>query len=72
MEETKQVQETRDGIVNCASLNFRKAPAMDAEILHVLKEGTQVKILRRANKEWFKVSCEDVTGFVMSAFIEEQ
>lgn len=48
-------------------LNVRNAP--DGQIIAVLPEGAQVKILDNSNSDWYKIETPD--GFVMKKFIKK-
>ena len=57
--------------VICQSLNMRKEPTIDSEILRILTKGTEVKILDDTDDTWYKVCVGGVgTGFCMREFIK--
>lgn len=61
----------KKGRVICQSLNMRKAPMMDSEILRILSKGTEVKILDDTDDIWYKVCVGGIgTGFCMREFIK--
>lgn len=61
----------KKGNVICQSLNMRKGPTIDSEILRILTKGTEVKILDDTDDTWYKVCVGGVgTGFCMREFIK--
>ena len=61
----------KKGKVICQSLNMRKGPTIDSEILRILTKGTEVKILDDTDDTWYKVCVGGVgTGFCMREFIK--
>lgn len=61
----------KKGNVICQSLNMRKEPTIDSEILRILTKGTEVKILDDTDDTWYKVCVGGVgTGFCMREFIK--
>ena len=61
----------KKGNVICQSLNMRKGPTIDSEILKILTKGTEVKILDDTDDIWYKVCVGGVgTGFCMREFIK--
>ena len=61
----------KKGNVICQSLNMRKEPTIDSEILRILTKGTEVKILDDTDDTWYKVCVGGVgTGFSMREFIK--
>ena len=61
----------KKGKVICQSLNMRKAPTTDSEILRILTKDTEVKILDDVDDTWYKVCVGGAgTGFCMKEFIK--
>ena len=61
----------KKGNVICQSLNMRKEPTIDSEILRILTKSTEVKILDDTDDTWYKVCVGGVgTGFCMREFIK--
>ena len=61
----------KKGNVICQSLNMRKEPTIDSEILRILTKGTEVKILDDTDDTWYKVCVGGVgIGFCMREFIK--
>lgn len=59
------------GVVTCHSLNVRKEPSTDSEILRIIHKDMEVKILKDANETWYKVCIPEIkTGFCMKEFIK--
>ena len=55
----------------CHSLNVRKEPSTDSEILRIIHKDMEVKILKDANETWYKVRIPEIkTGFCMKEFIK--
>ena len=66
-----EVSSKKKGNVICQSLNMRKGPTIDSEILRILTKGTEVKILDDTDDTWYKVCVGGVgTGFCMREFIK--
>ena len=66
-----EVPSKKKGNVICQSLNMRKGPTIDSEILRILTKGTEVKILDDTDDTWYKVCVGGVgTGFCMREFIK--
>ena len=66
-----EVPSKKKGNVICHSLNMRKGPTIDSEILRILTKGTEVKILDDTDDTWYKVCVGGVgTGFCMREFIK--
>jgi cell wall-associated NlpC family hydrolase len=51
------------GTVEAEGVNVRENPNMDADVVTVLEQGAQVVVLSK-DGDWYRVSCEGVTGFV--------
>ena len=59
------------GVVICHSLNVRKEPSTDSEILRIISKDTEVTILEDVNETWYKVRIPEIkTGFCMKEFIK--
>ena len=61
---TKPFMGTVTGGLN---LNVRKTP--NGEVVHVIPEGAQVRVLDDSNHDWYKI--ESPEGFVMKKFIKK-
>lgn len=57
-------------VYKCSHLNVRKTPTLKGDVLIVIKEGSEVEVLRELDTPWMKVSIGSLTGFVMTKFIE--
>lgn len=58
-------------VVNCFSVNVRKWPSFESDVLEVLPKGDVVKILGK-RKEFYKVSTNNTSvGYISSDFIKE-
>lgn len=59
-------------VVNCAKLNVRKAPAVNADVVCVLDKGSQVEInMPKSKKEWFSVcTAAGIEGYCMRKYVE--
>ncbi|MBR2697484.1 MAG: SH3 domain-containing protein [Clostridia bacterium] len=51
------------------TLNLREAPNTDSDILDVLKNGAQVRVLTHS-EEWSQVSCNGATGYLLNRYLE--
>lgn len=70
--ETVILPETVEGIVvNCARLNVRATPSLNAEILCVLDVGAEIQIdAVNSDNEWFKLcTATGIEGYSMRNFI---
>ena len=61
---TKPYMGTVTGGLN---LNVRKTP--NGEVVHVIPEGAQVRVLDDSDRDWYKI--ESPEGFVMKKFIKK-
>jgi uncharacterized protein YgiM (DUF1202 family) len=59
-------------VVDCAKLNVRKAPAVNADVVCVLDKGSQVEInMPKSKKEWFSVcTAAGIEGYCMRKYVE--
>ena len=59
-----------DGVTNM--LNVRSKPEVGDNIVTQIKNGTEVKITERPNKDWFKIIVTDpkTEGYVMKKYIK--
>lgn len=55
-------------VVDCTKLNVRKDPSTDADIITVIDNGTEVKVLETV-KDFVKVEIESVTGYCVKKYI---
>ena len=51
------------------TLNLREAPNTDSDILDVLKNGAQVRVLTHS-EEWSQVSYDGATGYLLNRYLE--
>ena len=59
-------------VVNCRTVNLRKGPNKNADVLAILPVGECVKILKNQGKGWFTVATEDCPkGYIMEEFVKE-
>lgn len=73
VEETMEMRTSslETGVVTCHSLNVRKEPSTDSEILRIIPKDMEVKILEDVNETWYKVRIPEIkTGFCMKEFIK--
>lgn len=56
-------------VVDCANLNFRKAPNLNAEIITTIPVGTAVTVLAEENG-WLKYEVDGVEGYSMKDHIK--
>lgn len=55
-------------VVNCTKLNVRKEPSTDADIVTVIDNETEVKVLETV-KDFVKVEFDSVTGYCVKKYI---
>lgn len=55
-------------VIGGLSLNVRKQPSIDGEIIDTIKDGVVVTITEDVNNEWYHITSPD--GYVMKRFIE--
>ena len=59
--------------INDNAVNLRRKPNKKADYITHLEEGTPVHVIGKthdkAGNEWYKISCEQGTGFVMAKFV---
>lgn len=56
-------------VVNVTLLNFRKAPEADAEVIDILNEGEQLKVIG-LEMGWLKVESEGRIGYVSGEYVD--
>ena len=57
-------------VANTKKVNFRKAPNKNANIISVLSEGTEVKMIGRPMPEWYEVEVNNQIGFIMAQYLK--
>lgn len=59
-------------VVNCAKLNVREEPSVDADVVCVLDVMSEVKIdVEKSDNEWLKISTANgVEGYCMRKFVD--
>jgi hypothetical protein len=71
IEETPEVIQLKEGIVNCNKLNVRIEPKKDGDILSIINRNDVVQILDDSDKEFYKVMISDnKEGYCMKKFID--
>lgn len=55
-------------VVDCSKLNVRKDPSTDADVVTVIDNGTEVKVLETV-KDFVKVEIDSVTGYCVKKYI---
>lgn len=65
-EEKKKPSSNVGTIIGGHSLNVRKQP--NGEIINLLKEGSQVRIVDDSNPDWYKIDSPE--GYVMKKFVK--
>ena len=58
------------GVVNADVLNFREGQSTVSRIIGKIPNGKVVDILDKSNKNWYKISYDNKTGFVSSEFLD--
>lgn len=54
---------------NSASLNLREGPSCTAKVLTIMPPGSSVTILEDDDRDFYKVSWNEFTGYAMKKFI---
>lgn len=68
--ELKEFSVKEGTVCNCTSLNIRKEPSLNAEILMFIRHGEKVKVLDEVD-DWYKLSVSNIVqGYSMKEFIE--
>lgn len=59
-------------VVDCAKLNVREEPSIDADVVCVLDVMSEIKIdATKSNNEWFKIcTANGVEGYCMRKFVD--
>ena len=76
-EEKKETSENSDDkvtmvkYVNVYSVNIRKEPSMDADILDSLDKNDSADIVGKEG-EWYKVKTEDGTGYIKAEYLSDE
>lgn len=73
VQDDTQPDEVSIGTVsNCARLNVRKSPRLNATVVQIIDDGAKVQVLTGfENKEFYKViTANGVRGFCMKKFIK--
>ena len=71
IEETPEVIQLKEGIVNCNKLNVRIEPKKDSDILSIISQNDVVQILDDSDEEFYKVMISDnKEGYCMKKFID--
>lgn len=71
--DTMPLPKTVEGVVvNCAKLNVRTEPSVDADVVYVLDVMSEIKIdVSKSNNEWLKVcTASGVEGYCMRKFVD--
>lgn len=55
-------------VIGGRSLNVRRQPKPDGEIVSTIKDGTKVVIVDESNTDWYKIDSPD--GYVMKKFVQ--
>ncbi|WP_456402593.1 AAA family ATPase [Persephonella sp.] len=63
-----KIEDKSYGVVKAYMLNMREEPSKNSDVVYLLKEGEEVKIIEK-NDEWIKVQKDNVTGWVKEKYI---
>lgn len=72
IEEVTPAAPTIGVVYKCEKLNIRKRPTKDSEAVAVVCADTELEIIeieKAADKDWYKVKTDTVTGFCMKDYI---
>ncbi len=58
-------------VVNCDKLNVRENPSTDCDVSTKVAKGTHLEIIEEENDGWYKVSVNNLTGYVASEYVDE-
>ena len=55
--------------VTAETLNIRKSPSTDGNIIAMISEGVECELLEKTNEDWYKIKYEKYTGYVSSEYV---
>lgn len=56
--------------VTAETLNIRKSPSTDGNIIAMISEGVECELLEKTNEDWYKIKYEKYTGYVSSEYVK--
>ena len=56
--------------VTAETLNIRKSPSTDGDIIAMISEGVECELLEKTNEDWYKIKYEKYTGYVSSEYVK--
>lgn len=69
-ESVVNVPEPKIGVVNCSQLNVRKFPGLNAAVIGIVQEHTEIKVIPdQSTADWYKVETVFGEGYCMKKFI---
>ncbi len=64
--------ETTKKLIATATVNIRKLPNEDSEVLGVLNNNNTIDMIEKENDSWYKVKYNDSDAYINSKFVEEK
>lgn len=58
-------------VTGAPRVNMRFKPNKAGQVINVLSEKAEVKIIDTTNEEWWKVTYKGITGYMMAQFLKE-
>jgi uncharacterized protein YgiM (DUF1202 family) len=69
-EVSKEEEKKYAALIGCKSLNLRKTPTKDGDVVKIITGTDSIVVERKADNGWYKVKVDKTSGFVMDKFIE--
>ena len=60
------------GKVTATSLNVRKDASTSAGVITTIEKGKEVEIISTAGEDWYKVTFDNITGYVSKEYIQKE
>lgn len=71
VEDVKEEDRQRMGVVATKALNVRRTPKKDAAVIQILEKDTRVVILDQSEDGWFQIEFDEEIGYAYSEYIRE-
>ncbi|MGN1012462.1 MAG: VanW family protein [Clostridia bacterium] len=69
--QTDEIESYSDSKARCTtSLNFRKSPSTDSEVIEILPKGTILNVISKIRNGWYKVELNEKIGYVSGDYIK--
>ena len=56
--------------ITAETLNIRKSPSADGDIIAMISEGVECELIEKTNEDWYKIKYEKYTGYVSSEYVK--